>query len=557
MFMLIQSMSEHEVLAFACEELERAFRAADKKACGRLETVYIGTAALLDRLPDAVRGAAERELSSWDREAEDAFAVVPVDQGRAVVLVGSCERSALFAAYTLLERVLGIVAVYPGETAAKPAVPLDAPMFGRPALKRRGFVFETINEPEYIASMIDWMAKNRVSEIFFTFMLWEQLRDRVEPEIRKRGMKLTLGGHSLKFFMEAGSDSGASDHPYNAKKQADFANAAWTAETIRRIVSYCRTVPNLTRLSLWPEDIGLQKEASDEGGSFLPVYIAFTEQLREAVAAVHSAIQVEHIAYNAGLSWEMLERLDVTSSAETDTLFAYWGRNYREPLADVRSAETMRAFKSLLDWRAQTSERGRELTAFEYYSDHFMLSYIFPMLPRRIAEDAEAYRQLGVDGVINLVVPYRPKPSTAAYNPDTVYDWHWIHGCNSFFYARLAWGGSLEEAMSDYLCAYAPSERESARKLLESSEELVSPLTGWNVPLFPARAVDPEKVTAIDSGMKEQLLQHLRSLQGLEALLPPSPQTDSATMQRLRKYVSGLASSAQALERQWTSGRKS
>src|SRR5690606_7713280 len=133
-------------------------------------------------------------------------------------------------------------------------------------------------------------------------------------------------------------------------------------------------------------------------------------KLQSAVAAVRPEVKVEHIAYNAGLSWEMLERLEAEASGTVDNLYAYWGRNYGAPLADAAAPETLRAFRSLTDWREQTAARGRELTVFEYYSDHFMLSYLFPMLTGRIAEDLREYHRLGVDGVINLVVPYRAKP---------------------------------------------------------------------------------------------------------------------------------------------------
>src|SRR5690606_4355343 len=124
---------------------------------------------------------------------------------------------------------------------------------------------------------------------------------------------------------------------------------------------------------------------------------------------------------------------------------------------------------------------------------------------------------IGVDGMVNLVVPYRPKPSEQAYNPGPEYNWHWAHATNSFFFTRLSWGASYEEAMEQYLQAYPVADREKVRSLIIELEERVSPLTGWNVPLFPHRAVDPEKEPNLDD--PAHLLSQLRAIQQLAETL--------------------------------------
>lgn len=60
--------------------------------------------------------------------------------------------------------------------------------------------------------------------MFFTFSLWDRIKDEAAPELAKRGIGLTLDGHSMKFFLvRQKSDSRqAADHPYTAKKQLDY-----------------------------------------------------------------------------------------------------------------------------------------------------------------------------------------------------------------------------------------------------------------------------------------------------------------------------------------------
>ena len=74
----------------------------------------------------------------------------------------------------------------------------------------------------------------------------------------------------------------------------------------------------ITRISLWPEDIGIdEKNAS----GFLPTYIRFTEKLKEALDEEGVHVEVEYIVYNAGLSWNMLERENQTEASRSSRCF--------------------------------------------------------------------------------------------------------------------------------------------------------------------------------------------------------------------------------------------
>lgn len=492
----IRILGDHRVLAFAKAEL--AAHLTNAKSNAVPERVVLATWRQLSQssngqVPDA---AARLKAAVYSDE------FVIAEEGETTYLTGNSERAVLFAVYHCLERVFGLRWIYPGPHPA--AIGNGRKSSSRrhfvPVMERRGFVFETIDDIPYMQAMVDWLAKNKINEVFFTFSLWDKIGHALQEMIADRGLTITLGGHSAKFFINPAESAAASqaDHPYTAKKQLDYADLGWQAPFFDRIADYCKQVRNLARISLWPEDIKHR-----QAGDFLGSYIAFTERLQSAFAGAGLDVEVEHIAYNAGLAWDMLERGGHPGSSSIETLYAYWGRDYRDAYATARSESDRRAYAALRDWIAQIRRNGRKATIFEYYSDHFMLSPLFPMLPSRIAQDIADYARLGIDGIANLVVPC---PQCEAY------PWQWNHGYNSYVFARALWHETIEDIQADYYHAFEPSMREDARRLLERLEQTVPALTSWNVPLFPARAVDPLKVGAIAEERRGEIVSQLQAV---------------------------------------------
>jgi len=547
----IISLRDHETIRFAAGELSKL-----AGQCGISEETGYVLGTWDDCSEHGISLEALTEQADLNHAPEDAY-WIDARNGK-VLLSGKTERAVLFAVYAYAREQWG--AHYPSPTAAeKPAVeaertPLQLPVYSEPMFARRGFVIENVYDADFLLRMIDWLAKNRISELFLTFMLWDQMRDIVEPELAKRGMTLTLGGHSMKFFLnQPGPDqhttAAAQENPYHSKWQFNYSDDSWQDEFCSRIASYCADIPMLTRVSMWPEDVGVNS-ASGEKGDFLKGYIKFTERLQRKLAEQAVNVAVEHIAYNAGLSWDMLEREGVNTSQTADTLFAYWGRDYSLPYSAADEAG-LRAYEALQDWRNATREQSREFTIFEYYSDHFMMSWLFPALARRIADDVIDYKRIGVDGIVDLIVPYVPKKAKPEGTVPTLeqYDWKWIHGYNSFIFASLTWGDSLQQAERNALTAYSPEEREAVKRLLAEIESITAPITAWNVPLFPARAADPEKVDR--SEQTERIAELLHQLTKLADHVPPVTAGSTSAMQSFHAYVSGLAHWAGVLEQEW------
>ena len=539
--------SNDQVLSFAGEEWSRLRGASGAAGANSSGEVWIGT---WEQLKASQSEFLDRhQCGQWqDKGFSDEFIIIETE-GK-IVLSGKSERSTLYAVYQYAQEAWGMQWVYPetvvveADRGALERQPVSDGSYlaeerkqvgahkqaeaGKqageheqvgehkqagvrdqtgelvrayaPRMERRGFVFETINEPDYLAAMLDWFGKNKINEIFFTFFLWDQVGEAIAPEIAKRGIKVTLGGHSMKFFLNKGVDmlSNTADHPYTAKTQLDFRDGSWQGPMIKAITDYCANVPNLARVSMWPEDIAVQ---SSDG--FLDNYLLFSENLNTSLAEAGLQVEVEHIAYNAGLAWDMLELNGNKPSSKVDTLLAFWGRDYRYGYEDSPHESDSRAKAAIEDWAKELGLSSSRLTIFEYYSDHFMFTNLFPFLSHRIMDDIAYYEKLNVLGMVDLVVPYR--------GPDS-YPWKWVHNFNSYVFCRALWSDDLKQIRNDFYSFYPESERAAVRALFETIESKLAAITSWNIPLFPARAVDPEKAQATED-------QKLRVLADLEDMI--------------------------------------
>lgn len=536
----IISHSKDPVVAFACQEWSRMH-----ERFGPLLHTQDGLSVHIDPWDVLLEKQASSKLAhtlSGARPKKDSYWIESGPEG--IILGGQTPRSTLYAVYEAYRRYKGVHWVYPGEPAAV-AAPGNSMPDGHageliePLFERRGFVIENLYDPEYIADMIDWLAKNRSNEIFFTFTLWDKIKDVITPEIEKRGLQLTLGGHSMKFFLnrQEAESRRTADHPYTAKQQLDYSDDTWYESVFRDIADYCQAIPGLTRISLWPEDL-----PAGEDRAFLPLYIRFTEKLQDYLnRTLPKTLEVEHIAYNAGLAWNMLERGDTPVSDQEDVLLAYWGRDYRHPFRKSPAGPDQRAEQALRDWTREVNGRNRQLTVFEYYSDHFMLSPLFPSIPSMIVDDAAYYHEIGVHGLTNLIVPCPGYPD---------YPWKWATGMNSYAFARAVWGDSLESILDDYYSYYPAEDRTTVRTWMEAVEAEVTAVTAWNAPLFPGRVVDTARIP--DNRAHQEDVASL--LAGMHQRLKEAygPHSGSPAAEKAGVYMRHLIGLTGELQRAWS-----
>ena len=451
------------------------------------------------------------------------------------VIRGNTPRSLLYGVYKFIEKVEGIVFFDLHQPQKIVAQGISSTYEGIPKFARRGNVFETIDDIPFLKSMLDVGTKNGLNEAFFTFFLWDEVKEALLPEIKKRGIDVTLGGHSLRYLVakangvtvsgKSAADGAVNDligeetefTAANAIRNHDFLQDEKAQQAvIKIIVSYCKTEPVIGRISLWPEDVGAKGE---EAKLFLTQYIAFTEKLQQALATANLQVEVEHIVYNAGLSWEMLERKEHQVSS-ANVLYAYWGRNYAQ---SFKSKRDQRAWDSLLDWRKATN---KQVTIFEYYSDHFMLSELFPLLFNRIKMDTERYKEIGCEGMVNLVVPLHKVAKAQPHMEQ--YDYQQFQQLNNIVFARSLWEGV--ETVPHLLSS-------SMQELAAKIEALFAQNSQYNASFFPNRVVEAKnpnsKTEVLDLlNAMEQLLQQEQIEEPLQKYVEALQQVVNATKLR-------------------------
>lgn len=453
----------------------------------------------------------------------DGFAIV--NDAQNTWIIGNEPRAVLYGVYEYVKKRFGFkfIQIQEETIVKEQAADIQDIYIHEPTFARRGNVIETINDPEYVRTLIDWGVKNGQNECFFTFFLWDELKPYIATEFKKRDIHITLGGHSLSYLLTQIK----ADTKQDEKLKFFSENTQLQDQVIDIIVQQCVEESIISRISLWPEDIGIDEKHAT---GFISTYIRFTERLKEALKKQHLEVEVEHIVYNAGLSWNMLEReSDTVASKEVNVLFAYWGRDYSTSIKNSEPAQA-RAYHSLLDWKEQSKKMGRDMTVFEYYSDHFMLSQLFPPLLNRIQADLTDYETLDVKGVLNLIVPLHKKGMHP--NIEDHYPWQWIHHFNNYIYTRMAWGERYESVVDNYFSSFA-EKQDMFLRMMTQLESLVSQHTKWNKPLFPARIVDPEKVSsAHDYADVSSYLNRLHDLLStwdlsqIESLLPIQTSTN-------------------------------
>nr|WP_225941985.1 alpha-glucuronidase family glycosyl hydrolase [Sporosarcina limicola] len=481
----------HETILFAVEELRRLMREAGDEST-------IGGQASFTKPDENSNRIILLTTNDYHSLMDMKKTITVNDDGFALLksendmwIIGNEPRSILYGVYMYCKNQFGYQWIdLDKEIIVNSHSPtIEERYIHEPMFARRGNIIETINDPNYINSLIDWGVKNGQNEYFFTFFLWDEIKSYVTPALRKRDVHVTLGGHSLSYLLKEIQKDTSGDILKQDEKLKFFAENTYLQDkVIHKVVAICLENKVITRISLWPEDIGIdEKNAS----GFLPTYIRFTEKLKDALDKENLHVEVEYIVYNAGLSWNMLEREDQTEASDkVDALYAYWGRDYSTAI-DSSDSRQARAYQTLQDWNEQTKKGEKSLTVLEYYSDHFMLTELFPPLLTRIQQDLYDYKQLNINGVLNLIVPIHQKQQGSEIGVN--YPWKWIHHYNNYVYSRIAWGEKYEVIVEDYFTIFN-EDKAAFREMIDELEKLVSQHTKWNAPLFPARVVDPEKV---------------------------------------------------------------
>ena len=455
---------------FAAQELQRYIKAMSGASLPLVPTKTREDASVVvvTADPDRAVAAGVRRL-----HADPADHYVLHASDRRIVIVGATPRAALYGTYDLLER-LGCGWCVPGDdsipkrsTLSIPALDVDT----APAFRYRMMLDFPLMSVAQSVAIVDWIAKNRLNWVHpcpnakGEPQAWYDRREALVPEIRRRGLNLIFGGHTMHTWLPPDRFK---DHPewfaYNDAERKPptlcVTNADMTAELIGNMQRFLDRCPEVDVVDLWHPDSdvfchcpgctqGLVPEAArgkkpeatpaDAVKSAYAIsYIRFMNRVAEAIGKSHPKVMISPLIYgptDCAMPDGCPELADNLLAG-----LAHIARDSYRPLAgEPKSAINMRFLGNDLTWMA----RSKHHYIYEYYNC-WVAPYIYPG-GQVIVQDLRLLKSLGAQGASSDMYGYTP--------------------CNMHVAARALWSPDIswEAAVRDFhLRYYGDAGREMA-----------------------------------------------------------------------------------------------
>lgn len=357
---------------------------------------------------------------------EDETYTVDVRRDR-VVLTGGSPRAALYAAYAFLEQ-LGCrwfapkVAGYKGVghehvPRLKSLGVQPAKRTFTPSMLYRELLTEEnrTHTPATFGPILDWMAKQHINILQHPIdyqhsgrNAWDDIREKVIAEVRKRGLILTVGGHGYENFLPP--EVFFDEHPewfgmVNGKRSRsthtafETANPAALRTFTKRVAAYLREHPEIDILSLWPPDRvtwSSSPEALKQG----------TPSRRQAIVtqAVSRELKRQKIKTRVYIvTYDQCERYPERFKLDDDVIVNvdFYFQNHEAPIFDKTAVFESSSLAALDEWTA--NHRG-PLCYFFYHRRYYWQSR--PVVhPTLLWADINYVHQRGIRGISGFVEP--------------------------------------------------------------------------------------------------------------------------------------------------------
>ena len=428
-----------EVQRFAAQDLARYLT----EVTG--QTVTVGDAKSAHRvlLDEAPVGAALKQ---------DGFLIRR--KGPDVLIQGRGSRGVLYGCYAYLER-LGVRWYFPGkeyEFVPRRSIDWGAALdvAESPAIPFRILDYSTYTYAP-VEEWIDFAAKVRLNRICFGATWpardwYTAQRERLAPELRKRGFMVEIGGHLLPTFLPRPLFK---DHPdwfrrnRDGARTPDFNFNPFHPEALEYItagaVKYLFGAPEASLYHLWPDDLsegGWSTEPGKEqytpSDQSLLVSNSIVTRLREKLPSAN----LVYLSYH-----DTLPPPRVVKPAPGIIYFnAPRERCYAHAI-DEPNCPNNRKYAQALE--ASLPLFGTEnAQVFEYYVDQILFqNVVSPPLPEIITADTRYYRRLGIPRLGTLTVNSSEYPTPAV---------------NMFLFPRAYWNPDqdLNIPLNEYAVTY-------------------------------------------------------------------------------------------------------
>jgi Domain of unknown function (DUF4838) len=386
-----------------------------------------------------------------------------IDQAKPgnILLAGVNGRATLFSVYAFL-RELGCRWFAPnfdfygkatGEVIPQ-ADPLRVPVLNRivtPSMKYRSLDIGEgrTHTVKNLIQMIEWMPKVGMNVLKCPLnhqgqghTKWDNWREALIPELKKRGLLIEVGGHGYQnflpqaeYFNQHSDWFGMVDGKRSEATRVVFetANPQAMYQFLQNVKSYLKAHPEIDIFDLWPPD-GAEWSDSPESqklGSPTRRHALVVNSVARMVKADFPHMKVEFLAYQNYL----VPPKDVQFEDNTILDFCPIRRTYQEPIWDEQSPLNKQYLDPLHQWLKREVYKG-DVLIYAYYQKYSWRSLPID-IPKLITEETHYYKSLGVNGM-------------GIYSEPA--NW-FTYETNHYFLARATMNANLDpaDALRDYV----------------------------------------------------------------------------------------------------------
>jgi len=383
--------------------------------------------------------------------------------GKRLVLSAGSDRAVLYAVYDLLHR-LGCVwlapqfSYYNGQAEYIPTIKTlrydaSVAVYEHPQLAYRKLDVEEglSHTTENLQQIIAWMPKVRYNVLMIPLnyqgtgrVKWDQWREALIPELKKRAILVEVGGHGYQNFLNAKMEGGTlfNKHPdwFGKNKNGEpdgtdnlvfnTANAAAVSYFITNIVHYLRAHPEIDIFDCWPPDVAKWAECPEMAvlGSAADRQAALMNQVDSAITTIRPGLRLEIIAYGQVLLPPQHVALNKNILVDICPI----NQSFEKPIYDPALTNTEYA-KAMAGWRQHFSG---DIGLYSYYRKYAWRS-LPNILTHFMQKELEWYGAFALQGISTYAEPG---------------DWY-TYELNHYTLAGLAWNPNtpVDPVMSEYM----------------------------------------------------------------------------------------------------------
>lgn len=406
-------------------------------------------------------------------------------QNQTIYLMGATPRAALFAVYDFLHQ-LGCRWVAPDFDffgGANTSVPQNENISfvyrglkrETPALKYRKLYVEEgkSHNLQNLLQLIDWMPKARFNTLVIPYnyqgsgkVKWDNWREQLTPELRKRGILIEVGGHGYQNLINAAmprtgdrlvapAPPHTSSSPVPASPSTLFdahpecfgqdqsgnrikdqrmvlctSNEEAVKYLYRNLLRYLKSHPEIDIFDFWPPDgeIWCQCPKCRELGDETERHILLVNQVAGWLHKDLPRVKLECIAYSRYTAPPLLSRLGDKILLD----FCPINQCFESQIDEDHSDRNRSYKENLLKWK---ETYGGDISIYSYYRKYAWHS-LPNIIPHYMQNDIKYYQSIGVNGISVYSEPG---------------DW-FTYGVNHYVLAQLAWNpaAAVDQLVKSY-----------------------------------------------------------------------------------------------------------